>query len=169
MLQDLDDDYGRCEDRHATAEATGLMEEQLMPIKDTFSADEWNTLHRGITGAGMLVSASEVGFSSTFKETGAMAKVIAGARASSPSELVRELASESGTGWALGTKPDELRTEVIVELSASNALLTTKAPHEVEAYRAFVLEVSSTVAAAAKGGEQAEAASIAAITQALGA
>jgi hypothetical protein len=145
------------------------MEERFMASKDAFSADEWNTLHRGVTGAGMLVSASEVGFTSTFKETGAMAKVIAGARASSPSELVRELAAESGTGWALGTKPDELRADVIAELGASIALLAAKAPHEVVPYRAFVLEVSNTVATAAAGGDDAEAASIAAITEALGA
>lgn len=138
-----------------------------MAGKSDFAADEWNSLHRGVTGAGMLVSVSEMGFTSTFKETSAMAKHLAAARSASASQLVRELCSESGTGWAVGTKPEDLRPAALGELTASIALLTTKAPDEVEAYRAFVLEIASAVAAAAKGGDEAEAASMAAISEAL--
>jgi hypothetical protein len=47
-------------------------------------------------------------------------------------------------------------------------LLQSKAPDELEAYRSFVLELARSVAAAAPGGDQAEAGSIAKIESALG-
>jgi hypothetical protein len=47
-------------------------------------------------------------------------------------------------------------------------LLQAKAPGELEAYRAFVLDLARSVAAAAHGGDEAEAAAIAKIEDALG-
>ena len=140
-----------------------------MAGKSDFTEDEWNTLHRGITGSGMLVSVVDPGFTATFKESSAMAKHIAAARAGSASQLIRELAATSGTGWAVATKPEELRASTIEALTQSVALLQAKAADELPAYRAFALELANAVAAAAKGGDEAEASAIAAITQALGA
>jgi hypothetical protein len=53
-------------------------------------------------------------------------------------------------------------------LRASVALLQAKAPEELDAYRAFVRELATSVAAAAKGGDEVEAAAIAKIEAALG-
>ena len=49
------------------------------------------------------------------------------------------------------------------------ATLTAKAPDELEAYRAFVLEVANAVAEAKGGVQEEETAAIAQITAALGA
>jgi len=47
-------------------------------------------------------------------------------------------------------------------------ILQSKAPDEVEPYRAFVLEVAESVGAAAKGGEAAEAGTLEKIRAAVG-
>ena len=69
-----------------------------MAGKADFTEQEWETLHKGVTGAGLLVSVSERGFYDSFKEVGALAKHLAGARKDSSSQLVRELAETRGTG-----------------------------------------------------------------------
>ena len=54
-------------------------------------------------------------------------------------------------------------------LATAVATLTAKAPDELEAYRAFVLEVAHAVAEAKGGVQEEETAAIAKITEALGA
>ena len=46
-------------------------------------------------------------------------------------------------------------------------MLEEKAPAELEAYRSFVLDLARSVAAAAPGGDEAEAATVAKIEEAL--
>jgi len=136
--------------------------------KSDFSEGEWDGLRKGATGAGMLVSVSDRSFFDSFKEAGALAKHVAGGRAEGSSALIRELSSERGTGFGLTTSPQELETETIAALRAAVATLTAKAPDEVEAYRAFVLELAAAVGKAAGGGDEAEAATIEKIRGALG-
>ena len=49
-----------------------------MATKADFTADEWDNLHTGVTGAGMLVSLSDRDLSDSFGESTAMAKYLAG-------------------------------------------------------------------------------------------
>jgi hypothetical protein len=139
-----------------------------MTEKSDFTEQEWEALRKGVTGAGLLVSTSDRGFFDTFKEAGALAKHLAGARQNSSSAVVRELAQERGTGFGLGSSPDELERETLESLRTAVSVLESKAPDDVDEYRRFVLEVAQSVADAAGGGETAETAELERIRSALG-
>jgi hypothetical protein len=122
-----------------------------MTSKADFTEEEWETLQKGVTGAGLLVSVSDRGFFDTFKEAGALAKHVNEARESHDNELIRELAAVKGSGFGLTTKSDEVEKETDEALRSALSVLRQKAPGDVEAYRSFVLDVAQSVAEAAKG------------------
>ncbi len=134
--------------------------------KSDFTEAEWEQLRKGATGAGLLVSASDRGFFDSFKEASSLAKFLAGSR-DDGSQLIRELASERGTGFGLVASPGEVETGAIEALRGSVVTLRSKAPDDLESYRAFVLELAESVGKAAGGGDQAEAATVDKIRAAL--
>ena len=134
---------------------------------EQLSESEIQTLRKGATGAGMLVAVSDRSFFDTFKEAGALAKHLASARENTQSPLIRQLAEGRGLGFGVGDSPEEIEAETIAALQSSVRLLASKAPEEVESYRAFVLALTRSVSAAAGGGEQPEAAAIEKIRAAL--
>jgi len=136
--------------------------------KADFTEDEWATLQRGLTGSGFWVAMSDRGFFDTFKESGALAKHLAQAHTSSPSALVRDIAKARGTGFGVSASPDEVATGTVDALRTSVTLLSSKAPDALEDYRAAVLDVANAVSAAAKGGDEVEAAVISKVREALG-
>lgn len=138
-----------------------------MAGKADFTEQEWETLHKGVTGAGLLVSVSDRSFFDSFKEAGALAKHLAGARKDSSSQLVRELAETRGTGFSVTSSPDEIESETLDALRAAGKTLESKAPDEVEAYESFVLDVAQSVAQAAEGGSEVERAVVEKIRSAL--
>lgn len=138
-----------------------------MAGKTDFTEQEWDQLRQGATGAGLLVAVSDRGFFDTFKEAGSLAKYLAGSR-SHDSKLVSELAGERPTGFSIGSSPEEVESGTLDALRSAVATLQQKAPDDVEAYRAFVLEIAETVAKAAGGGDEAEAATVEKIRSALG-
>jgi hypothetical protein len=139
-----------------------------MATKADFSEEEWETLQKGVTGSGMLVSVSDRDFTDSFGEAGALAKYLAGQQVAASSELIRELARTRGTGFGLTAGPDAVRAGTMEALRAGVATLSTKAPDEVEPYRGLVLGVAMAVADA-KGGESAvETAMMGEIRAALG-
>jgi hypothetical protein len=137
-------------------------------VSETFSEAEIETLRKGAMGAGLLVSVSDRGFFDTFKEAGTLAKHVAAARGSSESAVVRQIAEGRGTGFGITTPAGEIESGTLDALRSGVQLLTAKAPDEVDAYRAFVLDLARSVAAAAPGGDEAEAGTIAKIEAALG-
>ena len=137
-----------------------------MAGKSDFTDEEWEDLWKGATGAGLLVSVSDRGFFDTFKEASSLAKHVKGSR-DSDSELVRELSSEGGTGFGMIASPSEVQDGTFESLKAAVATLRSKAPDEVESYRAFVLELAESVGKAAGGGDEAEAETIEKIRAAL--
>ena len=138
-----------------------------MAEKSDFTEEEWEALRKGVTGAGLLVATSDSGFFDAFKEAGALGKHLAGARNSS-SGVVRELAQERGTGFGVGSRPEEIERETLDALRTAVATLESKAPDEVDEYRNLVLEVAESVANAAAGGETSEAGAVEKIRSALG-
>jgi hypothetical protein len=136
-------------------------------MSETFNDGEIETLRKGAMGAGLLVSVSDRGFFDTFKEAGTLAKHVAAARGSSESSVVKQVAEGRGTGFGVTTPPSEIESGTLEALRSSVRLLETKAPAEVNAYRSFVLDLARSVAAAAPGGEEAEAGTIAKIEAAL--
>ena len=140
-----------------------------MATKSDFSEAEWEQLHTGVTGAGMVVAMSDRGFWDSFKEAKALAQHMADAHQRSDSLLIRDLAGEKGTGFSVRDNPTEIEQETMTALQGAVSTLQQKAPDELDAYRSFVVDVAQSVSAAAKGGDEAEAAEIAKIRQALGA
>jgi hypothetical protein len=136
-------------------------------MTDVLTDDEIETLHKGAMGAGLLVSVSDPGFFDTFKEAGTLGKHVAAARGSSESAVVRRVAEGRGTGFGVTMHPGEIETGTLDALRSSVKLLQAKAPDELEAYRSFVLDLARSVAAAAPGGDAAEAGAIAKIETAL--
>jgi hypothetical protein len=140
-----------------------------MTTRKDFSPDEWTAIHRGATGAGMLVSLSDRDFTDSFGEASAMSKYLAGQQVAGSTELTRDIAHERGTGFGLTTSPEKLRVETMAALTAAISALKAKSPDDVEPYRAFVLGLANTVANAKGGGTSTvEAQMISEITQALG-
>ncbi len=132
------------------------------------SESEIETLRKGATGAGMLVAVSDRSFLDSFKEAGAMAKYLGAAASGSQSEVVRQIAKGRGTGFGVTASREELESGTLEALRSAKELLETKSPQELDAYRSFVLELVRSVSAAAGGGDEAEAAAITKVDEALG-
>jgi HEAT repeat protein len=139
-----------------------------MAGKADFTEEEWTELKQGVTGAGLLVASAHRDFTDSFGEAKAVAAQLAAHR-DSDSELVRELSGTHGTGFGLVASSKEVVEDTITALGASVDLLGEKAPDELEAYRAFVLDVASAAAEAKGGVKDEESAAIERIREALGA
>lgn len=139
-----------------------------MATKADFTEQEWEALQKGVTGAGMLVAISDRGFFDTFKEANALSKHLSDARVNSQSELIREVAEAHGTPFGVTASPDEVKQGTVDTLQAAVAALEAKAPGDLPAYRALVLDVAESVAAAAKGVAPAEAEALQTIRAAVG-
>jgi hypothetical protein len=140
-----------------------------MATKADFTEVEWETLEKGVTGAGFWMTIADRGFFDTFKEAGAMTKHLAQAKQSSESTLVRDLGGTKGTGFGWRSSPEDVETQTTAALGQAVEILEVNAPDELDAYRAFVLDVAESVGSAAKGGEAAEAETLEKIRAALGA
>jgi hypothetical protein len=138
-----------------------------MAKKSDFTEQEWESLQKGVTGAGLLVSLSDRSFFDTFKEAGALGKHVAAAKQSQTSELVRELANVRGAGFGLTSSPDKVEQETLEALQSAKTTLEAKAPEELEPYRQFVIDVAQSVAGAAGGGEAAESGAIEKVRSAI--
>lgn len=139
-----------------------------MGSKADFTEEEWKAMQKGVTGAGMLVSASDRDFTDTFGEVGALARYMAEQHEQSESQLVRELAEVHGSGFGLTSSAEKVETETLASVRSAIATLTSKAPDELDAYRQLVLGVADHVANAKGGLSPAESAAIHKVSEALG-
>ena len=137
-----------------------------MAGKSDFTEAEWEQLRKGATGAGMLVAISDRSFFDSFKEASSLAKHLA-AGPNEATQLIRELAAERSTGFGLTDSPTEVEAETTEALQASVETLRAKAPDELEAYRAFVLQLAESVGKAAGGGDVVELAAVEKVKAAL--
>jgi hypothetical protein len=77
-----------------------------MAGKSDFTEEEWETMHKGVTGAGLLMSVSDRGFLDSFKEAGALARHLA-ERGSSAQQY------ERGRARARGDARDRVRSDFL--------------------------------------------------------
>jgi hypothetical protein len=132
-----------------------------MATKADFDEQEWDGIHKGVTGAGILVSLSDRDFTDSFGEANALAKYLANQRSTSDSTLVRDIASGHRSGFGFRTSYQELESDTLDALRSAVATLP--------AYRQLVLGAAHTVADAKGGGtSNEEQAAIDKIAQALG-
>jgi hypothetical protein len=139
-----------------------------MTTKTDFTEDEWETLRKGVTGAGVLVSIGDRDFTDSFGEAGALAKRLRDEREQSGSQLVRELATGRPSGFGLTDSPEEVEAKTLEALHSATAILTAKAPDEAGAYRRLVLDVADSVANAKGGVKPGETGALDKIKDALG-
>jgi hypothetical protein len=138
-----------------------------MATKADFSEDEWETMRKGVTGAGMLVSIGDRDFTDTFGEVGALAKRLSEERTESRSQLMRELATGRPSGFGLTASPQEVEAGALEALRSATAILAAKAPDEGGAYRQLVMDVAESVADAKGGVKPSETGAIDKIKDAL--
>jgi hypothetical protein len=139
-----------------------------MTSKADFTEEEWETLQRGLTGTGMLVSVADPGMMDSFGESSALAKYLVSQRTAGTTELMRELGGTRGTGFGLTSNPDEVRAGTILALQSAVGILSAKAPDDLDPYRQMVLGIATAVAEAKKGVSPSEDAVIGVIKETLG-
>ena len=144
-----------------------------MTGKNDFTEQEWDTVRKGPTAAGLIVAAATRG--GTFKESFAIAKSYTEARKEhGASELLDAIVSaKPEVEHHLYHSFDEIKQAGLGEIRDAVGVLETKAtPDEVNDYRKFVLTLSDHVASAHREHGAAvsppEQAAIADITAALG-
>jgi hypothetical protein len=122
-----------------------------MAGKTDFTEDEWKELQQGVTGAGLLVSTRTPRLHGQLRRGEGRRDSNSPSIAESESQLVRDLSATHSTGFGLVASRRRSRKGRSTRSGASVALLGEKAPDELEAYRALVLDVATAVAEA-KGG-----------------
>jgi len=140
-----------------------------MATKADFTEEEWSTMQKGVTGAGMLASVSDADFTDSFGEASALAHYLADQSQNGETELMRELSHVHGSGFGLTASAQKVQEQTLEALSSAVATLAVKAPDEVEPYRRLVVGVAEAVAEAKGGVKDDEAAAIAGIKGAVGA
>jgi hypothetical protein len=139
-----------------------------MATKTDFTDEEWESMHRGLTGAGMFVSTSDPGFMDSFGEASALAKHLRSEGENNSNQLAREVAQVHGTGFGITSSREKVQTETLDSLRAAVATLTAKAPDDVDAYRQLVVGTAEAVAEAKGGVSAAETGALDQIKEALG-
>jgi hypothetical protein len=140
-----------------------------MASRPDFTDEEWKAMAAGVTGAGMYVATADPGFFDNFKEANALAQRLRTAHEHDESLLIRELAAEHERPFGVTSSPAEIEQATVEALQHGIAALEAKSPADLPAYRALVLEVAESVAAAAKGVSPKENAALDRIRAALGA
>ena len=143
-----------------------------MTGKADFTEEEWHLVVQGPPTAGMIVLTAQRGGS--FRETFSIAKSYAEARKQhGESALLDEIvSSKPELNRTRFHSPEELRQHGLQHLRDAVALLESKAPGDVEAYRRFAIGLAGNVADAHRehgNDENASEAERAAITEIAGA
>ena len=145
-----------------------------MTGKADFTEEEWHLVVQGPPTAGMIVLTAQRG--GTFRETFSIAKSYAEARKQhGESALLDEIvSSKPELDRTRFHSPEELRQHGLQHLRDAVALLESKAPGDVEAYRRFAIGLAGNVADAHRehgndeNASEAERAAISEIAGALG-
>ena len=125
-------------------------------------------MQEGIAGAGMFVAIIDRGFFDSFKEANALAHHLRGAHEHSDSLLVRDLVAGHDRPFGMTASPEEIERSTVAALEQAVTVLEAKSPDDLPAYRQLVLEVSQSVAEAAKGVSPQENKALDSIRTALG-
>ena len=125
-------------------------------------------MQSGVTGAGMYVALVDRGFFDNFKEANALARHLRDAHEKSDSALIRELASGHERPFGATASPEEVEQSTVTAIQQGVAALEAKSPDDLPAYKALVMDVAESVAAAAKGVSQQENQALDHVRSALG-
>jgi uncharacterized membrane protein len=117
-----------------------------------FSAEEWAVLQQAMMASGVLVSLAEGVVDA--EEIFALIKTMREASIAHPRRFVRELtaASTFNTGLRAGTRYADYETPALEAIRSATAIVAEKAPAELPAFRAFLVEIAAVVADANREG-----------------
>src|SRR4051794_15976901 len=141
----------RCSATKSVAAMPRVRYSTRMATKSDFTEEEWKAMQSGISGAGLFVALVDRGFFDNFKEANALAQHLRAAHEKNDNALVRELADGLDRPFGLTASPAEVEQSTIAAITEGVAVLEAKSPDDLPAYRALVLDVAESVAAAAKG------------------
>ncbi|PTM98475.1 hypothetical protein [Mycoplana dimorpha] len=163
-----------------------------MADRSTFSPDEWNLLLEAVMAAGIAVSAADPsGLWGMLKEGIAGSQTLLDARSNAAATplmaaIAGSFESADGRNAARarlqatleGAKPAEISSRCVEAVRRAAELVDAKAPADAPAFKAWLLQMSTDVAEAAKEGgflgfggtpvSDAEKATVAQISAALG-
>jgi hypothetical protein len=125
---------------------------------------ERDTLRTAAFGAMFLVSNADPGLFATIKESFAGSKVLASA-----SPELRDIFRGGGMPQMPKGGAADIEAGVLSALQQSSAILQSKAPAELDAYRGVVMQACEQVAGAHEGVKDTETAAIDKVRTALGA
>jgi hypothetical protein len=145
-----------------------------------FTLEEWATMRKALTVAGVIVALSEGGGEEMLSEILAVTQRLRRAGIDHPNQLVRELSAMRR--FQSGLQPNMKRAvyeeEGLAAIRTAAGHVAAKAPRDLEAFRDFVLELATAAANAHKEGgigglggvrvTAAEAAAIVRVQRALG-
>ena len=137
-----------------------------MANKSSFTAEEWTQLLEAPMLAGLAITAADPsGIFGMLKESFATGKLLAQAKSDAgANELVKAIAAEYGTADGRkaasdgiraklsGSKPGDVKTTALEGLRRVATLVTAKAPADVAAFKAWLTQISQSVAEASKEG-----------------
>jgi hypothetical protein len=133
-----------------------------MTTKADFTEDEWATLLRAPTVAGMAITIADPGGPiEVTKETSAVVKYATGSEVEQRDDLVGEIAREFKQMLEHRQNPlgdfkprgSLAGKEIVDEIARANEVVTMKAsPEEAQAFRGWILECAQRAANAAKEG-----------------
>lgn len=142
-----------------------------MTTKANFSESEWQTLQWAVSDTVTYMSLADPGFFDMFKEAGAAAKFVAGSKGASGAGggLVNELASDLSLrrDKELGGDVSRVAQQTVERVREAAGIVAAKAPEDLEAFRAFIIDLAKTTAEAAKGTDPAEAEALRNLEEAL--
>jgi hypothetical protein len=141
-----------------------------MATKSDFTPEEWEVIQYAMMDTMAWISIVDPQFFASFKEATAGAKYLANAMQTSPSTLVRDLAHDARSRkdhalQGLGTNIEEPTLE---RITAAVALISEKAPDDLEPFKEFIAGLADAAAEASDGISDNEAAAIFKVKSALG-
>jgi len=119
-----------------------------------FSVEEWAMLQRALLSGAALVSFLDGGRPGLQRELPRIVKHLRATGSGHPSQLVRELATDPGSGTVIrrDMSPGEAELPVVDVLRAALALVTARAPAEREAFCGFAVDLADHAARASRSG-----------------
>jgi hypothetical protein len=139
-----------------------------MATKADFTPEQWEALAFAVTDTMMFVTISNgTHFWESMSETTAAARYLIDRAKTSPSTLVRDLATDAGHHRDKTATADTMERVTLDRVAAALAFVDELAPDEAEAFKQLVLGVADAAAEAKNGIDDAESNAIDKVKSAL--
>jgi hypothetical protein len=141
-----------------------------MATKADFTPEEWEVIQFAMMDTMTWISLVDPQFFGSFKEATAGAKFLANAMQNNPSTLVRDLAHDARgrKDHALKGLGTDVEEPALERVTAAVALVSEKAPEDLDEFKAFIVGLADAAAEASDGVSDAEGSALFKLKSALG-